>query len=123
MAHRRLAALAVLASVIGILAPTVSAAPDNEATITYELTDCVGPPGTPATLEGTKQPHEGAALHLTDGSGNFVFKAAEDAITHEVFFVTPGFDKNAHDLVVCKLTHPLPPHEKSIVSGLISPAK
>ena len=69
--------------------PAVWAAPSD--TLTYHLTACSGPPGTPANIDGVKQPHEGAALRLTSMSGNFIFMEASDATTGEVFFSTAGF--------------------------------
>jgi hypothetical protein len=97
-----------------------SAAPATSRTLTYHLTDCVGAPGTPTSLDGVKQPSEAAALHLTDGSGNFVFMKAVDAATGAVLFATPGFDHNGLPTVTCDLIHPVTGAE-SIVTGLISP--
>ena len=74
-----------------------SADPSTPRTLTYELTDCTGPAGTPTMLVGFKQPSEGAALHLTTGA-KYVFMRAVDAVTGEVFFTTPGFER--HTLIL-----------------------
>lgn len=108
-----------LAGASGALALGASAAPSSDKTVTYELIDCVGPPGTPASLTGVKQPSGAAALHLTSG-GNFVFKEAVTAATGEVLFSTPGFDRNDIALVTCELVQP---EQGIVVSGLVTPAR
>jgi hypothetical protein len=117
-----LALLSGLAAVAAILpAPAAWAAPSD--TLTYHLTACSGPPGTPVNIDGVKQPHEGAALRLTSMSGNFIFMEASDATTGEVFSSTPGFQHNKLELVTCALDNPRDPGEQDIVKGLLSPAK
>ena len=117
-----LALLSGLASLAAILpAQAAWAAPSD--TLTYHLTSCSGPPGTPVNIDGVKQPHEGAALRLTSMSGNFIFMEASDATTGEVFFSTPGFQHNKLELVTCALDNPRNPGQQDIVEGLLSPAK
>jgi hypothetical protein len=99
-----------------------SAAPSTPRTLTYHLSACVGPAGTPTTLDGVKQPSEAAALHLMDGGGNFIFMKAVDVATGDVAFATPGFDHNDLPTVTCHLIHPVTEAE-SIVTGLISPVR
>lgn len=108
-----------LAAAGGVLAQGTSAAPSTGTTVTYEMIDCVGPAGTPASLVGVKQPSGAAALHLTSG-GNFVFKEAVVAATGEVLFSTPGFERNDNALVTCTLVAPEP---GIVVSGLVTPAR
>lgn len=116
-----LALLSGLAALVAILpAQAAWAAPSD--TLTYHLTACSGPPGTPVNIDGVKQPHEGAALRLTSMRGNFVFMEASDAATGEVFFSTPGFQHNDLSLVTCELDNPRNPGQHDIVKGLLTPA-
>jgi hypothetical protein len=98
-----------------------SADPSTPSTLTYHLTNCVGPAGTPSTMDGVKQPGQGAALHLTDGRGDFVFMKSVDAATGAVLFATPGFDHNRLPTVTCNLIQPQT-KQAVIVTGLITPA-
>ena len=116
-----LALVSGFAGVAAILpAQAAWAAPSD--TLTYHLTACSGPPGTPANIDGVKQPHEGAALRLTTMSGNFIFMEASDATTGEVFFSTPGFQHNNLQLVTCELDNPRNLGEHDLVKGLLTPA-
>ena len=118
--RRLVAVLSGLAGVVAVLpAQAASAAPSN--TLTYHLTACSGPPGTPVNIDGVKQPGEGAALRLTTVSGNFIFMEARDATTGEVFFSTPGFQHNKLPLVSCELDNPRHPEEHDLVKGLLTP--
>ena len=121
MVRYRMVAVAVaVAGVCGALAPGAWTAPSTPRTLTYELTGCVGPAGTPPSLTGVKQPGEAAALHLTNGRGNFIFMEAVDATTGEIFFSTPGFGHNKLALVTCDEVQP---ETGVIVRGLISPVR
>ena len=123
MVQRRFLAVALtLAAVSAANAPGAVGAPSRPETLRYELTGCSGPAGTPTSLTGLKQPGEAAALHLTNGRGNFIFMEAVDATTGEVFFSTPGFGKNSLSLVTCDLIHPTT-SEQLIVRGLIAPVR
>jgi hypothetical protein len=69
-----LSRVAVRATLAGLArVATASADPSTPRTLTYHLTDCVGPAGTPSTMDGVKQPGQAAAIHLTNGLGDFVF--------------------------------------------------
>ena len=85
---RRLIVLAASIAAVGAL-PTQGAwaDPSTPRTLTYVLTGCTGPAGTPATLVGFKQPSEAAALHLTTGA-KYVFMRAVDAVTGDVSIVS-----------------------------------
>jgi len=84
------------------------------------LTQCEGPPGTPPTLTGVKQPGEAAALHLTNGDRFIFMWAAAATNPDEPFFETPGFDHNDIALVECELVQP---ETGVIVRGLITPVR
>jgi hypothetical protein len=116
---------AVLASAVaGAVLPGAGAwaAPSTPSTLTYEFTDCSGPAGTPTSFDAVKQPGEGAALHLTDGSGIFVAMAASDAVTGEVLFTTPGFEHNDLPTVTCSVVNPRN-STLQLVTGLIAPVR
>jgi hypothetical protein len=106
--------------VCGALAPGAWAAPPPPSTpLIYELKNCEGPAGTPESLTGVKQPGEAAALHLTNGGGNFIFMEAFPTDEPEnPFFTTPGFDHNNLALVTCNLVEPA---TGVTVRGLITP--
>jgi hypothetical protein len=105
------------------LAPGAWTAPSTPRTLTYELENCRGPDGTPASLTGVKQPGEAAALHLTSGGGNYIFmEAFPTADPDHPFVRTPGFDHNNLALVTCDLTQPTQEVETT-VRGLITPAR
>src|ERR1035437_4104949 len=86
------------------VAPSAWAAPSS--TLTYELTGCTGPSGTPAHFDAVKQPSGAAALRLTNGSAVFVLMEAIDTTTKAVLFSTPGFQHNGLPTVTCDLTQP-----------------
>jgi hypothetical protein len=88
--------------------------------LTYEFTACTGPTGTPTEFDAVKQPGEGAALHLTDGSGTFIAMAATDVATGAVLFETPGFQHNNLPTVTCSVINPRNGPEQ-LVTGLIVP--
>ena len=67
-----------------------------------------------------KQPGEGAALHLTDGSGVFIAVRAVDVETGVVLFTTPGFERNDLTTVTCSVVNPRNDREQ-LVTGLIVP--
>ena len=114
----------VLAAVSGIAAvlPATAAwaAPSTPSTLTYEFSECTGPAGTPPEFDAVKQPGEAAALHLTDGSGNFIAMAATDVETGDLLFVTPGFQHNDLPTVTCSVINPRNGREQ-LVTGLIVP--
>lgn len=115
------AVLAIVVSATGALpAAAAWAAPSTPRTLTYEFTGCTGPAGTPAAFDAVKQPGEGAALHLTDGSGNFIAMAATDVATGELLFMTPGFEHNRLPTVTCSVINPRN-GRLQLVTGLIAP--
>jgi hypothetical protein len=115
---------AVVASLVGVAgalpATGAWAAPSTPSTLTYEFTGCSGPPGTPVAFDAVKQPGEGAALHLTDGSGNFVAMAATDVATGDLLFATPGFQHNGLPTVTCSVINPRN-GRLQLVTGLVVP--
>lgn len=120
MPRSRFVAVALaVAGACGALSSGAWAAPSTPRTLTYEMTDCAGPAGTPTSLVGFKQPGGAAALHLETG-GNFVFMEAIDANTGAILFSTPGFERNGIPLVTCELVAPL---QDVIVSGLVTPTR
>ena len=121
--YRLVAGAVVVAGVCGALAPVAWAAPSTPRTLTYELENCEGPDGTPASLTGVKQPGEAAALHLRNVGGNYVFmEAFATADPENPFFTTPGFEHNNLALVTCDLTQP-PQDVATTVRGLITPVR
>ena len=116
--HRSITALVAL--VAGAALPAAaSAQPSTPSTLTYEFTDCSGPAGTPTDFDAVKQPGEGAALHLTDGSGIFIAVQAEDVETGTVLFTTPGFERNDLPTVTCSVVNPRNGREQ-LVTGLVA---
>ena len=100
---------AVVASVVSLadmLATGAWAAPSTPNTLTYEFSGCTGPAGTPVAFDAVKQPGEAAALHLTDGSGNFVAMAAVDVASGDLLSATPGFEHNDLATVTCSSDQP-----------------
>jgi hypothetical protein len=116
-----LAVLATAVAVAGALPGAAAwAAPSTPRTLTYEFTGCTGPAGTPVAFDAVKQPGEGAALHLTDGSGNFIAMAATDVATGDLLFMTPGFEHNNLPTVTCSVINPRN-DRLQLVTGLIVP--
>ncbi len=109
--------VAVLVVTFG--AGAVSAHPSTPTTLTYELTDCVGPAGTPTALTGYKQPSGAAVLHLA-GGGQFIFTSAVDVASGRTLFSTRGFDRNGHATVSCDNVHPVT-GDLARVTGLVTP--
>jgi hypothetical protein len=116
------ALLASLASVAVLPAGGAWATPSTPSTLTYEFTDCEGPPGTPESFDAVKQPGEAAALHLANGSGNFIAMAAIDVATGNVLFMTPGFETNDLPTVTCSVINPRN-DRLQLVTGLIVPVR
>jgi hypothetical protein len=118
------ASVAVLATAVGVAgalpAAVAWAAPSTPRTLTYEFTACSGPAGTPTAFDAVKQPGEGAALHLVDGSGNFIAMAATDVETGDLLFMTPGFEHNELPTVTCSVINPRN-DRLQLVTGLIVP--
>ncbi len=117
LATRAITAAVILGATIGVGA--VSAHPSMAATLTYELTDCVGPSGTPSVLIGYKQPSGAAALHLA-GGGQFIFTSAVDVATGRTLFATRGFEHNGQATVTCDNINPVS-GDLARVTGLITP--
>jgi len=117
-----LASAAMIAGMLAVTAGAVAASPSTPRTLTYHFTDCIGPAGTPPTFDAVKQPGEGAALHLVDGSGIYVLMEAIDPVTGEIFFTTPGFQRNDLPTVTCRLIHPVTA-ELSVITGVIAPVR
>jgi len=80
--------------------------PDNDGSVTITLFDCSGPAGTPSSFDVAKIPTQGAALHLVNGTGNFVVKSAFDVTTGSLRFATPGMERNDHELITCSFIAP-----------------
>lgn len=99
-----------------------SADPSTPRTLTYELTDCSGPAGTPTSFDAVKQPSQGAALHLTEGRGVFIAVRAVDVETGELLFATPGFERNGLATITCSLVNPRSGRTQ-LVTGRIAPAR
>ena len=117
MSLRSLVALLACAAIATLaLVQAAIAAPSGPKTLTYVFTNCTGPR---TTYTGVKQA-AAAAVHLTDGSGNFVFMEAIDAAGN-VLFTTAGFQRNGLTTVTCDFTHPLEPGQLR-VTGLLTPA-
>ena len=114
---RCIGALLALAAAAALPAAAV-AAPSTPSTLTYAFTDCSGPAGTPTEFKAVKQPGEGAALHVTDGSGVFIAVQAVDVDTGAVLFTTPGFEHNELPTVTCSVLNPRNEREQ-LVTGLI----
>lgn len=112
----------LLAAMLLASATTVSADPSTPTMVTFHFTDCVGPAGTPSSLDAVKQPGGAAALHLVDGRGIFVAVRATDVATGEVLFSTPGFEHNGLPTVACLLLHPVTHTAQSVV-GMLTPAR
>lgn len=107
---------AVAASVLGGAA---NADPSNDNTLTYDFTQCVASTGgSVPDFQAVKQLSQAAALHLLDGSGNFVTMKAVvlgDQTVNGTFyadgtvlFATPGFSgTNGLPTITCTNTSPL----------------
>jgi hypothetical protein len=106
-----------------------SAQPDNGRTVTYEFSDCT----SGSDFEAVKQLGQAAALHLVDGSGNFV--AMKSVVLGDqtidgtfyadgtVLFETPGFSgRNGLPTITCTNTSPTS-GITSRVTGYIAPPK
>lgn len=124
MVSRGVSILATIGLSISMCIVTTSAAaaagPSSPTTLTYHLTDCSGPIGTPTTFDAVKQPGGAAALHLVDGSGIFVAMEAIDVESGTILFSTPGFKHNRVPTVTCQSIHPITLTLQS-VTGIILP--
>jgi hypothetical protein len=112
---------ALALSLTGGVGVATSAWAAPSSTLTYNLTGCTGPLGTPTAFDATKQPGGAAALHLTDGSAIFVLMGAVDTITRVTLFSTPGFQNHFPLPVTCYLTRPT--GDTLFVTGLITPVE
>jgi hypothetical protein len=126
---RSAASLACLGALASALAGIASAAPDNGHTLTYRFTACTSGPD----FDAVKQPSQGAALHLVDGSGNFV--AMKSVVLDDqtvdgtfyadgtVLFETPGFSgPNGLPTITCTNTSPIS-GITARVTGYIAPTR
>jgi hypothetical protein len=117
--RRSAATFACLSAIAGtILGGVANADPSNDGTVTYDFTQCVASTGgSVADFQAVKQLSEAAALHLLDGSGNFV--AMEAVVLGDqtvngtfyadgtVLFATPGFlGTNGLPTITCTNTSP-----------------
>ena len=104
----------------------------RQSTLTYEFTRCEDSDGAAVPdFQAVKQLSEAAALHLLDGSGNFVLMKAEvegdqtvNGIDYEdgqILFATPGFDTNGLPTITCTNTSPLSGITAK-VTGYIAPS-
>jgi hypothetical protein len=117
---RSAATFACLATITGsVLGGVANADPSNGNTLTYDFTECVASTGGPVPdFQAVKQLSQAAALHLLDGSGNFVAMKAVvlgDQTVNGTFyadgsvlFETPGFSgTNGLPTITCTNTSPL----------------
>jgi len=115
-----------------VLGGSAQADPSNTGTVTYDFTDCVASTGGDVEdFQAVKQFGEGAALHLLDGSGNFVAMKAvvegnqtvngTDYVHGQVLFATPGFDTNGLPTITCTNTSPVS-GITARVTGYIAPS-
>ena len=107
--------------------------PSNTGTVTYDFTDCVASSGGAVSdFQAVKQFSEAAALHLLDGSGNFVAMKAvvlgpqtlEDVEYEDgqVLFAAPGFSgTNGLPTITCTNTSPVS-GITALVTGYIAPS-
>jgi len=123
MPGRRVGLALACAAAIGISGgiAVAHAEPATPTTLTYLFTACSGPDGALPDFEAVKQPGGAAALHLTDGTGNFVVTSAIDALTGATLFATPGFSRNGLPVITCDSVHPVTQRE-AFVSGFLTPA-
>jgi hypothetical protein len=120
---RSAATLACLSVIAGsVLGGVAKADPSNDTTLTYEFTQCVASNGAAVpNFQAVKQPSQGAALHLLDGSGNFVLMKAVD-LDGNVLFEVPGFSgRNGLPTITCTNTSPLS-GTTARVTGYIAPS-
>jgi hypothetical protein len=108
---------AIAASVLGGAA--ANADPSNENTLTYDFMQCVASTGDSVPdFQAVKELSQAAALHLLDGSGNFIAMKAVvlgDQTVNGTFyadgtvlFATPGFSgTNGLPTITCTNTSPL----------------
>ena len=131
--RRSMATFACLSVIAGsVLGGSAQADPSNTGTVTYDFTDCVASTGGDVEdFQAVKQFGEGAALHLLDGSGNFVAMKAvvegnqtvngTDYVHGQVLFATPGFDTNGLPTITCTNTSPVS-GITARVTGYIAPS-
>jgi hypothetical protein len=132
--RRSVATLACLSVIAGsLLGESAQADPSNTGTVTYDFTDCVASTGGGVEdFHAVKQFSEGAALHLLDGSGNFVAMKAVvegnqtvngiDYVDGQVLFATAGFEgRNGLPTITCTNTSPVS-GITARVTGYIAPS-
>jgi hypothetical protein len=130
---RSAATFACLTAIAGtVLGGVAKADPSNGKTLTYTFTQCVASGGgARPDFQAVKQLSQAAALHLLDGSGNFVAMKAVvlgdqtvDGTFYAdgtVLFETPGFSgKNGLPTITCTNTSPLSGITER-VTGYIAP--
>ncbi len=116
----RVATAGLLAGTLTVLSVSSAAAgPSTSKTLTYHLTDCTGPAGTPTDFFAVKQPGGAAALHLVDGPGVFIAVQAVDVASGTVLFSTPGFEHNHLPTVTCLAIHPVTRTLQSVTGILV----
>ena len=111
LSHVGARSLLAAALTAGLFGGVASAAPDNDATLVYSFTNCNGH----ADFQAVKQPSQAASVHLTDGTGNFLFMKAVvlgdqgDLLDGTVLFDTRGITSGAANVetVTCDLVSPL----------------
>ena len=104
---RRFTALTATMACAAALTLGVTAAQADPSTLTWEVTDCTGPAGTPASFSAWRTTQSvGNSLHLVDGSGTFVVLIAynEDLGRYNVPVLSPG--KTGTALVQCSTIGP-----------------
>ena len=118
--RRSAATFACLSALVGsVFGGLAKADPSNGNTLVYQFTQCVASTGgSVPDFQAVKQLSQAAALHLLNGSANFVAMAAVvlgnqtvDGIFYAdgtVLFETPGFPgRNGLPTITCTNTSPL----------------
>jgi hypothetical protein len=116
--------LALALACIAIFAVAVvgqaQADPLNDGTRIIHLYNCTGPPGTPETFDGIKEPGNVVAFHIV-GSTAMFRPVSLFEVGVGLAFDTPGFDYNAVELVTCNITRPSD-GQLFVMEGFFTPA-
>jgi hypothetical protein len=132
--RRSAATFACLSALAGsVLGGVAKADPSNSGTVTYDFTQCVASSGgSVPDFQAVKEFSQAAALHLLNGSGNFI--AMEAVVLGDqtvngtfyadgtVLFSTPGFSgPNGLPTITCTNTSPVS-GITARVTGYIAPS-
>jgi hypothetical protein len=131
--RRSAATFACLSALAGsVLGGVAKADPSNSGTVTYDFTQCVASSGgSVPDFQAVKEFSQAAALHLLNGSGNFIAMKAVvlgDQTVNGTFYVngtvlfsTPGFSgPNGLPTITCTNTSPVS-GINARVTGYIAP--